>query len=58
MTRTIPEVQEWAVRVLASAIYYASCTYLSRDSADFDAMTPADRYPFIVQAQTLLAGQV
>ena len=57
MTRTMPEVRDWTTRVLASSIYYSTCVYLGRDSANFEAMTPADRYPFIAQAQTLLAAQ-
>jgi hypothetical protein len=57
MIRTIPEVREWTTLVLASSIYYSTCVFLSRDSAHFESMTPAARYPFIVQAQTLLAAQ-
>ena len=57
MTRTIPEVQEWTVRVLASSIYYSTCAYRSLDSANFECMTPADRYPFIVQAHAILEAQ-
>lgn len=58
MIRTILEVREWSALTLASSIYYSTCVYLGRDSANFDALSPAARYPYIVQAQTLLAGQV
>ena len=56
MTRTMPEVREWATRVLASSLYYSTCMYMGRDNAHFDAMAPADRYPYIAQAQALLAA--
>ena len=57
MIRAIPEVQEWTVQVLASSIYYSTCAYWGLDSANFDLLSPAGRYPYIRQAQTLLEAQ-
>lgn len=57
MIRTIPEVQEWSVTVFASSLYYSTCCYRGRDSANFDALSPAARYPWIVQARAILEAQ-
>jgi len=57
MTRTIPEVREWTAGVLASSLYYSTCAYWGRDSANFDALPPAERYPWIVQARAILEAQ-
>jgi hypothetical protein len=57
MTRTIPEVREWSAVVLAASLYYNTCTFQGRDSAIFDALSPAERYPWIVQARAILEAQ-
>lgn len=57
MTRTIPEVQDWSVQVFASSIYYSACAFWGRDSANFEVLSPAARYPWIVQARAILEAQ-
>jgi hypothetical protein len=57
MIRTIPEIREWTAGVLASTLYYSTCAYQGRDSANFDALPPAERYPWIVQARAILEAQ-
>jgi len=57
MTRTIPEIREWTTLVLASSIYYSTCAFTGRDSANFDALPPAERYPWIVRARAILEAQ-
>jgi hypothetical protein len=57
MTRTIPEIREWTAGVLASSLYYSTCAYQGLDSANFDALPPAERYPWIVQARAILEAQ-
>ena len=54
----IDEVREWAAARLAETLYYCTCTFTQRDSAIFTALTPAARYPWIVQARAILEAQV
>ena len=58
MTETIPEVREWAALRLAESLFYCTGTYRGRDSAIFTALSPADRYPWIVRARAILEEQV
>jgi hypothetical protein len=53
----IDDVKEWAAARLAESLYYCVCTFQGRDSAIFDALSPADRYPWIVQARAILEAQ-
>jgi len=57
MTEIIPEVRAWAALRLAESLYYCTCTFRGRHSAVFDAMSPADRYPWIAQAWAILEAQ-
>ena len=53
----IDDVKEWAALRLAESLYYCACTFRGRDSAIFSALSPADRYPWIVQARAILEAQ-
>ena len=53
----IEDVRAWAALRLAESLFYSTGTYHGRDSAIFTALSPADRYPWIVQARALLEAQ-
>jgi len=53
----IEEVKEWAAARLAESLYYCVGTFRGRDSAIFSALSPAERYPWIQQARTILEAQ-
>ena len=53
----IEDVREWAALRLAESLYYSTGTYLGNDSAIFTALSPADRYPWIVRARAILEAQ-
>ena len=57
MTETIPEVREWAALRLAESLFYTWHSFAGLDSAIFSALSPADRYPWIVRARAILEEQ-
>lgn len=54
----IEDVREWAALRLAESLFYTWHSFAGLDSAIFSALTPADRYPWIVRARAILEEQV
>ena len=58
MMTPIDEVREWAALRLAESLFYTWHSFAGLDSAIFSALSPADRYPWIVRARAILEEQV
>ena len=54
----IEDVREWAALRLAESLFYTWHSFAGLDSAIFSALSPADRYPWIVRARAILEAQV